>query len=323
MRARRHIDTVLVLALAVGLSSSCLLGQSQSKLGGQPGSTTRMGFGAVGMGMGNAVSSVRSPYIVGYYNPALTPYQVDRVGAASVGLLSLDRNLNFLSYTQPLKPTAGLSLGLMNAGVSAVEGRDRDGRKTETYSTSENMLVISFGIRVGDKISLGVAPKIYYYSLYTELSSTTVGFDVGAAYALSDRIMIGLVVQDMGSKYKWDTSNLYGIEGNVREESFPVRYRLGTSYANPDWGVIGSAEIEAIGKTVLARFGAQLDLTDIFAVRAGIDQVSLSDELLPKPSFGFTLKYALESWTPALHYAYILEPYSQSGIHMISVSGTF
>jgi hypothetical protein len=282
-----------------------------------------MGFGAVGIGMGNAVSAVRSSYIVGYYNPALTPYQVNRVGTATVGLLSLDRNLNFLSYTQALPPTAGLSVGIQNAGVSSIEGRDRDGRKTETLSTSENMLVLSFGIKVGGKVSLGVAPKIYYYSLYTDLSSTTVGFDVGAGYAVSDQIMVALVVQDIGSKYKWDTSKLYGVEGNVRDEEFPTRGRLGASYANSDWGFIGSAEFEIISNTYLARFGAQLDLAEIFAVRAGIDQVSFSDEILPKPSFGFSVKYALDSWTPAVHYAFVLEPYVQSGMHLISLSGTF
>ena len=307
----------------LALCSAALVGQNRSKLGGEPGATTRMGFGAVGIGMGNAVSAVRSAYIVGAYNPALTPYQVNRVGAASVGLLSLDRNLNFLSYTQALKPTAGLSVAFMNAGVSDIEGRDRDGNKTETYSTSENMLVLSFGIRVSPEISLGVAPKIYYYSLYKDLSSTTVGFDVGAAYALNDRITLGVVFQDIGSKYKWDTSNLYGLEGNVRDEDFPVRYRLAASYGNPEWGLIGSAELEAISETILARVGAELEIVPAFAVRAGLDQISISDELLPKPSFGFSLKYPLESWTPALHYAFVLEPYVQSGIHMISVSGTF
>jgi len=323
MRVRRHISRLPALLTVLAFCSSALLGQNRSKLGGEPGATTRMGFGAVGIGMGNAVSAVRSPYIVGYYNPALTPFQVDRVGAASVGLLSLDRNLNFLSYTQSLKPTAGLSVAIMNAGVSDIEGRDRDGNKTETYSTSENMLILSFGIRVSPQISLGVAPKIYYYSLYKDLSSTTVGFDVGAAYALNDRITFGLVFQDIGSKYKWDTSNLYGLDGNVRDEDFPVRYRVASSYANPDWGLIGSAELEAIGETILARVGAELEIVPAFAVRAGLDQISISDELLPKPSFGFTLKYSLESWTPALHYAFVLEPYVQSGIHMISVSGTF
>jgi len=323
MNLRRHIQKLAALLLAAAICSAALVAQNRSKLGGEPGAATRIGFGAVGIGMGNAVSAVRSQYIVGYYNPALTPYQVNHVGAASVGLLSLDRTLNYLSYTQPLKPTAGLSVAFMNAGVSDIEGRDRDGNKTETYSTSENMLMLSFGIRVSPKISLGVAPKIYYYSLYKDLVSTTVGFDIGAAYALSERITLGLVFQDIGSKYKWDTSNLYGLEGNVRDEDFPVRYRIASSYANPDWGLVGSAELEAIGETILARFGAELEIVPTFAVRAGLDQLSISDELVPKASFGFTLTYALESWTPALHYAFVFEPYVQSGIHMISVSGTF
>ena len=124
---------------------------------GNAGAFARLGFGARGMGMGNALSAVNTGAISTYYNPALSPFEEQRIGSATFGILSLDRYLNFLSYTQSLAPHAGLSVGLINAGVRNIEGRDEDGYHTEDYSTTENQFYLSFGNRVDEHVSLGVS----------------------------------------------------------------------------------------------------------------------------------------------------------------------
>ena len=122
--------------IVVVLASSA----AYSQMGGAPGAFSRLGFGARGMAMGNAMSAVSSGDLAGYYNPALLPYAPGRYGAASFGFLSLDRTLNFLQYTQPLPPMAGLSLGIINSGVSNIDGRDSDGEPTGPMKTSENQI---------------------------------------------------------------------------------------------------------------------------------------------------------------------------------------
>ena len=64
----------------------------------------RMGFGARGMAMGNAMTAVISGDGQSYYNPAIVPFESEPTVAASYGVLSLDRKLNFLSFTESLKP---------------------------------------------------------------------------------------------------------------------------------------------------------------------------------------------------------------------------
>ena len=59
-------------------------------------------------------------------------------------------------------------------------------------------------------------------------------------------------------------------------------------------------------------------------LRAGIDRIDLKEKGNGvKPSAGFTLKKTLGAWTPAVQYAFILEPFSPSDIHIVTVSVAF
>lgn len=98
------------------------------------GSFSRMGFGARGMGMGNAMAAVIDGNLVSYYNPALSAFQNDNYFQTSYSFLSLDRALNFLNFTKKFefgkskkKRTAGISIGIINAGVSGIKGTDNQG----------------------------------------------------------------------------------------------------------------------------------------------------------------------------------------------------
>jgi hypothetical protein len=296
-----------------------------SELGGQPGAFSRMGFGARGIGMGNAMVATTGGDVVGYYNPALLPLLDRRVASATMGILSLDRRLNFLSASIPLPPNAGLSVGLINAGVSEIDGRDADGRPTGLLQTSENQAFLSFAIRFKPGFSLGLNLKLYYYHLYTDISSTTVGIDVGGAYPLTEELTLGVAVRDINSKYKWDTSSLYGQDGQASEDRFPLLYIAGASYRLPGGMGTVSAEIEHSDPgTTLIRAGAEVILLPEIRVRAGLDRADVSESGNGvRPTFGFTLQRDLEGWIPAVNYAFVVEPFAPTGMHLISVSATF
>ena len=149
-----------------------------SQLGGHPGAYTRMGFSARGIGMGNAMTSVTSGDIMGLYNPALSPFQDDHLINLSYSFLSLDRKLNFITYTKnfklPNQPQggAGITFAWVNAGVTDIDGRDLDGFSIGTLSTFENEFLFAPSIRVSDKVSLGAGFKLYYSKLYEGVTTT-------------------------------------------------------------------------------------------------------------------------------------------------------
>jgi hypothetical protein len=314
----KNAARTLLLAL---LSSTAVYAQ----IGGAPGAFSRLGFGARGMGMGNAMSAVSSGDLAGYYNPALLSYASSRYGAASFGFLSLDRTLNFLQYTQPLPPMAGLSVGIINSGVNNIDGRDSDGEPTGPMKTSENQVNFSFAARFKNGFSFGLSFKLYHYQLYTDLVSTTIGLDIGAFYRLTPDIGVSLVVRDINSKYKWDSGPLYGQSGATTQDNFPMLFIAGTSVALPDnWGIV-SAEVEYSNvKTIFLRAGVEIPIIPEVVVRGGIDRIDLKDSGMGvRPAMGITVCRDFTGWTPALQYAYVMEPFSPTGMHMISLSVHF
>lgn len=314
---RRSI-AMLLLALAP-------LSASVAQIGGQPGAYSRMGFGARGMGMGNAMTAVTSGDIVGYYNPALVAWTATRHATASFGILSLDRQLNFLEYTQSVPPVAGISAGIINSGVSGIDGRDSDGEQTGPLRTSENQIILGFAVRFKRVFSAGLNFKFHLYHLYTDVSTTTVGMDLGVLYTPVEALTIGFAARDITSKYKWDTAPLYGTAGSTSIDNFPKLFVLGAAYQLPDSMGLISAELELSNPgTTTLRAGAEVPVIPELTLRAGIDRVDLKGKGMGvRPAFGFTLRRGFDGWTPEVNYAFILEPFSPSGMHMISLAVTF
>ena len=324
---RRTSDIAIVLltmciTLQVAGSSSAEA-QTSYDLGGSAGAAMRMGFGARGMAMANALTAVKFDDETGYYNPALVQFQAHPGALLSGGFLPLDRNLNFASYTQSIKPTGGFSLALINSGVSKIQGRDVDGRPTETYSTSENEFLFTFGTRLRPEFAVGVSAKILYYSLFAGVKSTTVGFDLGMLYAPTAEWCVAMVVADINSKYKWDTSQLYGSDGNTTVDRFPLRRKIALCYSPGYLNGRISGELEWVGTVLVSRIGTEIAIHENFSLRGGIDQIDFGGKINAKPSIGFSVQTALGSWKPTVDYGYILEPYSSGGIHMLSLRVSF
>ena len=296
-----------------------------SQIGGAPGSYSRMGFGARGMAMGNAMTAVISGDVTGYYNPAVIPLAAYRNVTGSFGLLSLDRSLNFLGFTQTLPPDAGLSVGLINAGVSNIDGRDADGEQTGLMKTSEDQVFLGFGLKFRSGFSVGLNLKILYYHLYTDLTTVTAGLDFGVLYRVNDALSLGLTLKDVNSKYKWDSTPLYADLGTTSQDNFPLLAAVGAAYFLPDSVALLSADVEFSNvNTRMLRAGAEVPLIPELTLRAGVDRIDLKEKGTgASPAFGFTVTKGLPGWTPSVTYVFILEPFAPTGMHIITLGVIF
>ena len=317
--------------------SSALIAQPQfSSLGSMPGAFSRFGFGARGMGMGNAMSSVTEGNLVSYYNPALSVFQERNSFQTSYSFLSLDRSLNFLNFTRKFdfysskdstKPrsTAGLSIGLINSGTSKIDGRDGDGVKTGDLLTSENLFFLGLANRFSDKISVGIAFKLYYYKLYQQISATAFGFDIGGLYKINEHFNLSLMVSDINSKYKWDSSPVYGTDGTTTENKFPFIKKIGLSYSNKESKILLSTEFESSnGGTNIIRAGAEYNIIEKLYFRAGFDQFNLSNSDWPvKPTAGFSYFKQFGTLIVGVDYAFMIEQNSPSDRHIVGLSINF
>lgn len=331
----RKIITIIILFSTVGFAQPQF-----TELGTRVGAFSRMGFGARGIGMGNAMSAVTTGELVSYYNPAVTVFQENNSVLTGYSFLSIDRNLNFLSYTRRFdfyskkdslienrKPrnSAGVSIGVINAGVSNIDGRDNNGLPTGELSTSENQFYLAFANRFSNKLSIGITAKFYYYKLFEEINTTSFGVDIGALYKVNDQFTVALAVIDINSKYKWDTSPVYDQEGVVSEDKFPNLRKLGVSYLNKEIGLLASLEFEnSSAETNILRAGVEYNIYEGLYLRGGIDQFNISNTDWPiKPALGFSFYKSFGNFIVGVDYAFSIEQYSSSDRHIVGLTFNF
>ncbi|MDX9757877.1 MAG: hypothetical protein RBU27_01845 [Bacteroidota bacterium] len=303
---------------------------------GTAGAFTRLGFGARGQGMGNAMTTVRSGTVSTYYNPAMSAFQEGHVLHGSYSFLSLGRVLNQVSYTQMLRiynkeaniyaaepgvqSISGVSITWINAGDGDIQGYDSDGFKTEQLRVFENQFGVNFGTRFSDRLAVGFNAKFYYSGLYEGVTSSGFGLDVGILYTVSPSLRIGIVAQELLTKYKWDTSELYGPEsGNATENPFARIWRAGVGYTLPGEAGLAAVEGEIIDGVLLGRLGVEVPVAENIWLRGGVERVDFSDAGIdPRPTFGFSIAQPVAQLHPVIHYAFILEPVAPSPTHVLS-----
>lgn len=309
-----------------------------SEMAVKPGAFSRMGFGPRGIGMGNGLTPLTEGNLVAYYNPAASVFQEGNSFQTGYSFLSLDRSLNFLSFTRRFEfrssksenlgrpaSVAGLSAGIINSGVSKIDGRDNNGLKTKELSTSENLFFLGVANKFSEKFALGLTVKLYYYKLYEQVTTTSVGLDIGALYRFNDNFNFSFVLADLNAKYKWDTSPIYGQQGLSSENEFPLLKKIGVRYYNPEYKFLIVTEFEnSNAGTNIIRFGGEYNIYEGLYLRAGVDQLNLSnDDWAVKPAAGFSYLYKFDDYIVGIDYAFMLEPYSSSDRHIIGVNFNF
>ncbi|MCX7875760.1 MAG: hypothetical protein N2321_06285 [Melioribacteraceae bacterium] len=330
------IISYLILFFTIQIISN---GQTQfSDISTKVGAFSRIGFGARGIGMANTLASVKEGNVISYYNPANIIYQEDNLLQTGYTFLSLDRNLNFLSFTKRFefgkkedengntkpKSTAGISVGLINSGVSNIDGRDGQGKPIGNFSTSENQFYFAVANKFSEKLSIGISFKFYYYKLFENFSSNGFGLDLGALYIINQSMSVSFVLIDLNSKYTWDSGKLYGTNGTISVDKFPILKKLGVSY-KLDKNLITAIEIEnSNAKTNFLRIGAEYNPLENIYFRAGIDKINLNNFEIPiRPSAGFSYFYEVNKYIIGVEYAFSYEPYSSFDQHLIGINFRF
>lgn len=333
----KKINIIIVLFLL----SSVAFAQSEqfSEISSMPGAFTRMGFGARGMGMGNAMSAVITGNKVAYYNPALSAFQEGNSFQTSYSILSFDRNLNFLNFTRKFefgkknskgefigKPrVSGLSAGIINASVDNFQERDNQGNVSGELSPFENQFFLGLANQFSEKLTIGFTAKFYYSKLYDEIETNTFGIDIGVIYRANEQLTLAAMVVDLLSKYEWDTTPVYGQEGFTIDDKFPLLIRVGASYKleNPNLLVAVEYENSDAGTNYL-RFGLEYEIHQSLFLRGGLDKFDISNTAVPsRPSLGFSYFQAFNNLIVGINYAFVLEPYSSYDQHIIGIDVTF
>ncbi|WP_290962588.1 hypothetical protein [Gracilimonas sp.] len=341
-----HINRTLVPAflLLFGLISPSLLAQN----GGFAGASYRIGYSARGMAMSNAMSAVTSEGAFAYYNPAQAALALDtRQTDLTVGALKFDRVFQSSGIHLQLPPSAGISFNLMRAGVKDIDGRTVSGYPTGLFTLNEYQLTSNFGIRLSEKFNAGVGLKFSMADYHFELDNAfTVGVDLGALYRAGEYLNIGFSVKDLFANYSWNAQNLYNLD-QARDlvNDFPTRIILGLAYQRELFTVSADFELQSyssetetteffidngVPSTITTtetintsssqvRLGGSWKAHERFTLRAGWNLPEASNMDSWALSSGFSIHLPFDVFSPSIDYAFVMEPYRISNMHVFSL----
>ncbi len=349
--SRLRFALVLVLVLVAALAAGAASAQGT-------GVFARMGMGARSLAVPSQLAD-RSGRASPYLNPALAPFQPSQGVELSAGLLAFDRTWEAVQVAAPLQPRSGFAAGVVHGGVDNIDGRDASGYPIDaptpdgTYSTDEYAFFAAFGTQFSDAVSAGLGFRLYRNELFQNVQApTAIGVSLGLSAQLSERLAAGLVVDDLFARYEFSSS---GSVGASAVDYFPIRlrggpaYTFGTRAAGRPRGLV-AAEVEMafqpaettrptgiqlprnsatpiIRDTTLdvrladvqGRLGAEVWVTDAFAVRGGVDRIGAGAIGELRPSAGFGLQQRFTELDLRVDYTAVLEPFGTGVMHMATV----
>lgn len=342
--SQKTLFVTLAALFSFGVMPVELLAQN----GGFAGASTRIGYSARGMGMGNAMSAVTSEGAFSYYNPAQTALesgsgQMD----LSAGVLQFDRVLQSVGAQFALPPTAGLSFTLLRTGVNDIDGRTQSGYSTGSFDISEYQLASGFGIRLSEKFNAGIGLKFNLANYHEELSNAVaVGVDLAFLYEISPQINFAGSVRDLFANYSWNSQDLYNLSQSRNVvNNFPTRIIFGLAWQKQNFTVSSDFEIQAYSSEITTRstfvengipteitsnelintssnqfrVGASWDAHERFTLRGGWNLPETTEFDSWGLSSGFSIHLPFDVFSPSIDYAFVMEPYRVSNMHVFSL----
>ncbi len=328
----KHMFRFALLTLFLLEPSALIFAQD----GGYAGSFQRMGFGARGMAMGNAMTAVHTEGIYGHYNPALvadtTHSNRNQVDIATA-VMEFDRNLHMAGVHFHLPPKAGLGLQLINASVNGIDGRTSSGYHTEMLSTNEYQLHTQFAIRFHPSVWAGIGLKLTMADYHPDIRRpVSFGGDLGLKVTTGKRFTIGFTVQDLLSAYQWNASGLFGDElQRVTNQKFPIRIKSGIAY-NVNKELLFACEFEyrinpadfqltdaRRYNSKHVRLGTRYSIHERLSLRGGFRFIDLRYKKTPTLSAGFSVHLPFDRFSPSIDYAFIQEPNRIANLHVFAL----
>ncbi len=287
---------------------------------GYAGNYFHNGTDARSIAMGNGLTAGTDLNFPAFFNPAGVASVTNRKLLFTHQFLSLDRCQSIISFTTPLPPIGGISVGWIGAGVNGIDGRDLAGVHTDELDATEDAFLISFGIAPIQHLQFGGTVKILQNQLPNidgNIIGKGVGFDFGVHYNFNANLNFAFVIKNINSAYQW-SNKLTDDLGRVYKDKFPIQIRSGVQYKISSLIVVGDVGSYFNDNELLGwdyRIGTEYTYNNNYFFRAGYRNDRLA--------FGVGLKYHQSNkFTSLIDYALVMEPVA-SLTHVISYAINF
>jgi len=283
--------------------------------GGYAGAFLRMGLGAKSIAMGNTGVADEPNAYSAFYNPAIYGFMQDKKVGLSHSFLSLDRHVNYISYSMNIPPGAGFSIGWMETGVGDLKSYNSIGLETGEINQTANSVFFSFGRAFSEKLAVGVTIKILweYINDGTEefdYGSNGVGIDLGVLYKFNDELTFGYQLRDLKSKFKANTDKIFN-RGGTTIDLFPLMHKIGGSYKTPvEWLRVNYEFEWSNKKDYIHHIGAEALWAKNLALRLGMDDTHFT--------YGGGMDFSFMGTVSFLDYAFQPSIIDEGSSHLFS-----
>ena len=244
-----------------------------------------MGVGGRPLALGGAYVAEEGDILSGFYNPAgLTGLPRREAVFMHSETFGAELNHDYLSYASPLSMDSNgaafaISLYRIGGGNIIITEQDSTGHFYEVgrESHAEYAGYFSFGKAILPRVSTGVTAKLIYRDIVDE-SAYGLGLDIGAIFAATDWMKLGVNIQDA-------TTTLLSYSTGHKESIYPtakIGSKLHASRGRFSAIVLTDADIKFEGRDYSAQFdiggisfdshlGLEISYFDKIAARIGSD----------------------------------------------------
>ncbi len=295
--------------------------------GGFAGSFLRMGLGARAKGMGGGSVALAEDANTTYYNPAGLVFLENHWFTVTLNSMALDRRLMYVGYAQSIQSKqkglikGGFSIGWLSASVDHIDGRDLDGREIGQFSNDEHCVFFSFALNPMSNISIGVSGKFLHnrFPGMTDqgdaVSAVGFGFDIGFIYRPFKYVTLGFAGKDLGSKYTWDTQNLWE-RGALTVDVFPPVVCIGAVLQLFSDRLIVAVDLQKVEYWPYSyTVGTEIEVRQGIFLRSGVQDEKLA--------VGAGCRLSMLSKDVYMDYAFVSDPVAPRGDHIFSWSFVF
>ncbi len=352
MRVGKATGWMVALTLLAGVVSSHAADEGSYAL-----EFLGMGVGARAAAMGSAYVAVAEDATAAYWNPAgLTGVEhygfstqhadMFQQGTQESALMRGLAQYNFMNVVVPFN-AGKLGISWMRLGIDDVPrvtfddvngdgilGTFRDLNQNgvkdvgeryidtpqiaETFSTSDDALLLSYAQVLTERVSVGGTAKIVRQSVIANRGNGF-GADIGAIVRLHDNVRAGLVVQDaVGTRVKWDTPGrpTFSRDANARAGlavRLPGGKLVSLSLAG-DVDLNRTTRLTEEASESRLHGGAELTLLRTVSFRAGLDAGELTA--------GAGFRIPVRDVTVHADYAFMTHP-DLGDAQRLSLTGSF
>ena len=255
----------LVAVLAVSSAKALDLGYARED-GGRPGAFLDFAASARALAMGGAHVAIADDASASYQNPAGLS-QLERKDVVSLySILHEETRFGSFSFAQPTVDIGTFGVGVVLLDSGNLDKRDISGAQKGGFSASETAVLLSHGIRLGDRWSVGETLKGIRQDVDI-YSASAFGIDLGTMYQADERLQFGFGLRNALAP----TIKLRNVQ-----ERYPLDARFGVKFLALQHLILATDFDQTQGRSVKVHLGGEWAFNQQIALRLGINENEMS-----------------------------------------------